>query len=186
MGGGVWQIDFSWMQLQARSWVWCTRGEQSTHCIVAHYHQYCAGPLCHMQKDNDVLIHSSLYSGQKWAHLDATGSFSLVKRGYERRAVSFPSTLKAACAPAARWLHAVTWHVRKWNGLILEYCTCSLCSDNFDLCIRFLKWTFVIISVNTDLRFSISGKKIPCTLVVLQYHKKQNFIFLNLPYCMLY
>lgn len=143
--GFFWQIDSSQIQLHTNSWIWYTEREQSTHCILAHYHQYFAGLLCHMQKDNDVLIHSSLYLRQKWACLDATGSFSLVKHWCERIAMSFPSTLKPACTPAARWLHAVTWHVTKRNGLILEYCTCSLCSDNFGHCIRFLKWTFVTI-----------------------------------------
>lgn len=140
-----WQIDSSQIQLQANSWIWCTDGGQSTHCILAHYHQYFAGPLCHVQKESDVLIRLSLYSGRNWAHLDATGSFSLVKHRCERIEMSFLSTSKAACTPAARWLHAVTRRITEWNRLILEYCTCSLCSDNFGHCIRFLKWTFVTI-----------------------------------------
>lgn len=49
-------------------------------------------------------------------------------------AMFFPSTSKAA-----RWVQAVT----KESKLILEYCTCSLRSEDFDHCTRFLKWTLV-------------------------------------------
>lgn len=70
-----------------------------------------------MQKDI-VLIYSSLHAEQKWARLD--GSFSLLKQECESVAMSFLSLSKAACIPAARWLHAVTAHVTEWNGLILQ------------------------------------------------------------------
>lgn len=47
-----------------------------------------------MQKDNYVLTYSSLYSGQKGTHLDATGSFSLVKPWCERISDVFPKHIK--------------------------------------------------------------------------------------------